>query len=760
MIGNKTRLILAKLLITLILFIWLLPNYESIDVVASQWFHLGIINFLSLGFIYLTNPHKKLNKFFFNVPQLLLTGLFLWAIGSYFYAENRVEVLIESARLLTYVVLLFVLHTIIKRFSISFKFLALVFTISLLFETFIVLFNTILEHQTLLGLSRNQINNGIAANINITSFSILYKIPFAIYLISFKQTKILKVLISILISISFFTIFLLGTRSAIISSFLIIFFSFLFNFIDSRNIIKSFKKSLILIFPILIALLFSELFSQISNIDNSATDRLETIQLNNIQDNSIKQRLTYYDLSIKEFISNPLTGMGFGNWKINSIPYTLTQRSTYIVAYHAHNDFLQILAELGIIGFLLYSCFFISILYILFKSYRNKKISLEKTICIILFAIIYFIDANFNFPQARVIIQINLFLVIAYILNKGSGKEFKNNMFSFVLFILVILTSVSTYSNYRVLNSFIQQKKIYLDFNSQKRTIPIDEVLSFESSYPNISTSCLPLKALKANYLIDGANQDLPKAISMIKAGIRDNSYISYGQTLLSQVYLKIGNIDSSKYFAKQAYYNVPSIEFHVANYLPYVKNERDTVELDKMKTALLNSNSLFIWKNYIETLLSLKDSLLDSEKKLLQVASDRFPEFNYLKNLNLLKNYKTDQLLKAKLISDEAENLFKEKKYSKAAILYEKANSLIPEEPAYIENQARAYMLNKEYNQSIDLFKKLILEYNNNTGEPEFYIGVMYIAIGEKDKGCNWLTSSVNKGYYPSKTFSNQTCL
>ena len=224
MIGNKTRLILAKLLITLILFIWMLPNYESIDVVASQWFHLGIINFLSLGFIYLTNPHKKLNKFFFNVPQLLLTGLFLWAIGSYFYAENRVEVLIESARLLTYVVLLFVLHTIIKRFSISFKFLALVFSISLLFETFIVLFNTILEHQTLLGLSRNQINNGIAANINITSFSILYKIPFAIYLISFKQTKILKVLISILISISFFTIFLLGTRSAIISSFLIIFF--------------------------------------------------------------------------------------------------------------------------------------------------------------------------------------------------------------------------------------------------------------------------------------------------------------------------------------------------------------------------------------------------------------------------------------------------------------------------------------------------------------------------------------------------------
>ena len=51
--------------------------------------------------------------------------------------------------------------------------------------------------------------------------------------------------------------------------------------------------------------------------------------------------------------SNPVFGVGLGNWKLKSIEYDAKDILGYVVPYHAHSDFIQLGAELGIIGFLL-----------------------------------------------------------------------------------------------------------------------------------------------------------------------------------------------------------------------------------------------------------------------------------------------------------------------------------------------------------------------------------------------------------------------
>ena len=45
--------------------------------------------------------------------------------------------------------------------------------------------------------------------------------------------------------------------------------------------------------------------------------------------------------------SNPILGVGLGNWKLKSIEYDAKDIEGYVVPYHAHSDFIQLGAELG-----------------------------------------------------------------------------------------------------------------------------------------------------------------------------------------------------------------------------------------------------------------------------------------------------------------------------------------------------------------------------------------------------------------------------
>ena len=63
----------------------------------------------------------------------------------------------------------------------------------------------------------------------------------------------------------------------------------------------------------------------------------------------VNQRLRYYEDVFKHVVSNPVIGVGLE--KIKSIEYDNKDINGYIVPYHAHSDFIQLGAELGVIGF-------------------------------------------------------------------------------------------------------------------------------------------------------------------------------------------------------------------------------------------------------------------------------------------------------------------------------------------------------------------------------------------------------------------------
>ena len=86
-------------------------------------------------------------------------------------------------------------------------------------------------------------------------------------------------------------------------------------------------------------------------------------------------------------------------YKLKSIEFDKENITKYIVPGHTHNDFLEILIELGIIAFLSFLLVFILLFRLVFKNFFKKGSLIFYPIG--LFLIIYFLDSNLNFPMTR-----------------------------------------------------------------------------------------------------------------------------------------------------------------------------------------------------------------------------------------------------------------------------------------------------------------------------------------------------------------------
>ena len=70
---------------------------------------------------------------------------------------------------------------------------------------------------------------GAAANVNVTSFSIVFKLPFLIYYIETRKKIFSKILLLTLLMISFFVIIILSSRGAFIATLIVFGIYFFFH---------------------------------------------------------------------------------------------------------------------------------------------------------------------------------------------------------------------------------------------------------------------------------------------------------------------------------------------------------------------------------------------------------------------------------------------------------------------------------------------------------------------------------------------------
>ena len=174
-----------------------------------------------------------------------------------------------------------------------------------------------------------------------------------------------------------------------------------------------------------------------------------------------------------------------------------------------------------------------------------------------------------------------------------------------------------------------------------------------------------------SNYLV---SKDSEKGLSLALASIKDNPYVYLGDVLASKIYSKMGLKDSARYYASRAYKNSPTIELSAVNYFPFLTSEKNASEFKKISELLKRSKSEFIWDIYFKSVFSIKDSLSDVDKELLEIGINRFPKFKKLDFLNKTKEFSREELQKAKSLSNEADDYFNKKQYLEAIKLYKEA--------------------------------------------------------------------------------------
>ena len=402
-----------------LLFIPFIPPFGRLDIVGPQYLFISVLlfNFIIVKLVSTKKFEFKLN---YSISFYLL--FLIMALLSIFNSFNVTESVIEVIKhFVTFFLLVFTCSIFNNKKSYISS--AIIVLVGFLFvEAFYILIIFIENYSFEIPPTRLREFQGLAHNQNIASNSILVKIPLTLFLFFKTKSKINKYLLLLIIAISVFDILIIGSRSAIFGIYLLL-LSLITLFLFSRkfNLLEINKK--ILLKPILIILsvfiLQNVLYTNSKN-NLQALDR--TAQLTN--DFSVNYRLNLWKSSLEMIKENPLLGIGIGNWKIISIKYAKNYITEYQVPIHAHNDFMHIMAETGILGGLFYILFFVSPFYFLIKKYyilssREKTLSLFLTLSLIFIGI----DTFFNFPRVRPYSLLNLFWVIAFIYNLNVSKK-------------------------------------------------------------------------------------------------------------------------------------------------------------------------------------------------------------------------------------------------------------------------------------------------------------------------------------------------
>jgi len=694
-----------------------LSNFKAIDILAPQWIYLGAVNILAcLYFLFFNSSAQvglsKLSKSIFIYVYLFY---FLWSGLSYFYAINPTETLLNLPRLGNTFFAVFFCFLLLNNLKNKVVFISRIFIGFLCFEllSFYSDFFTQLETKDF-----NAMNlKGVAGNKNITAASIAFKVPFVLYSIVTVRKGFLKIILSLILFAALFSISVLYARAAILSSFIvfIIFLSYsLYNLVINRsNLVKGLPNFLFTIVPYVAAILLNLAFTSSQN-KGDITSQLGDIEFTEQSSNG---RFQYWSDAYEQVSDHPILGAGLGNWKIASISYGKDHIKGYTVPYHAHNDFIHIFTEVGILGGIAYLSLFIILTFFLFRLlYVQRKEDGNTDFSLFLLVlpfIIYGIDAGLNFPIARPLMQSSLALfmglLLSIYLNRFISKDispFKPIYSRVILGLSLCLLIPGIIIHILSYQSLTQQGRLLYEFNNGDYKLTLAELDEIEDDFPNLTETAMPIKAMKARYFY--LNNQKERAHEYALLGAKDNPQIYFGESLKAQFYLQEQKQDSAYYYSKLAFDNLPNNMPHYNIYMNTLVNRKDIPEINKTFEYVrsLAGDTEVLWNIYLSSLArvtALGDAYAMSKAA---EAFAIFPQSEPIFNLYRIMTYGQQRVIQAKQQYDQAVTLYNQRKLEEAFDLFSQAFDLDPLEYTYALNTGFSLYENGKYQQAITYFK------------------------------------------------------
>jgi O-antigen ligase/tetratricopeptide (TPR) repeat protein len=776
--ARQASLSIGTILFTILyLLVHFIPDLGGADVMGAQWLYSSALDLVVLGYIFFNKStySEAIQAIYSYKFTLVFSALVIWAMGSYFYALNPTETLVTLARLITTYIIFINVSILFYKQDIE-----KVFNIVAYIVGFIMLYDAIYVISTFNNNVKTNFDPSIGSitgnhgNKNVMAASLLIKFPFIVWII--VRSKILvRVLCSFVLLLGTIALFLLSTRSTFVglAIIIILFAATTFYFRDKKDIKESLGRMLFFVLPVVVAFFISNLIianatdtAEESIINGAVTARIQSIKLEN---NASSGRLHLWEGAIDYATKHPFMGAGYGNWKLASIPYEKEFTNDLFVPYHSHNDFLEMFADLGIVGGLCFGWMFLLFPIYAFTIWRNKDAKAFHLPATISFMAVtcYAVDAFLNFPAERTAMQTMLAISAALVWIplghlKSTTLFSKKSWLPMVYLVLAIsLILPSIYIAKLTYDSLKVQKYVMGEIDADPK-MDLNEVKEGLPSIPNLSTSTLPIPALIARYEFRDKHYD--EALRLLRESDNVNPSLHYNDFIRTAVFAAQQKFDSVSYYAKRAFYNWPRATSYYKNVIFAAAKQKDTVEIQKAFNLYNKYRpSGEAWNQYLLGMYEVKNGTDAHLNSLLDSAIKTYPADSALfKNVISVFARSGNLALKNTVIVDYAAQgtqAFMKGNYTKAAQSYIKAIASDPNNYTHYENAGICYYTAKDFKNAVIYFDKAIKFPTANTGKSEFFMAMSFIALNNKPKACESLYAAKSKNYAGVDTYISQNC-
>ncbi|MFM1745035.1 MAG: hypothetical protein RLZZ630_972 [Bacteroidota bacterium] len=745
---HKTEVIpfFPLLIVLLYALVEWLPRFKAVDVMGSQWLFLSVLNAVVAAYLFRQNSQIP-SGFFRTGPFITGGGFLLVAALSFLTAFNPVESLVTYNRLVVAGIAFFNMSVLLSAHPDILRPAIRIIAVVLIVQSAVELvefLDSIKSRKPLDELIMNL--KGNTGNKNFLGAGTLLRIPFLLFLFHDKRFGWQALAVPGLI-ISLTTLFVLNSRSTIVA---LLFISALYiGYIVVRSLKDGDRKILLRpgLYIVAFALSFlitQSLFDRVQRLTQkgqygAVAERLASISFTN---EGSAGRVMLWQSALDFIGKNPLLGGGIGNWKIHSIPYEATTIRGFGLKKHIHNDYLEVTADTGIGGGLLFTAF-LGLIFLLGARLllgRNLPEEWQAVVMVLLLShTAYMSDSLFNFPLERPNMVLHMLFSGAALtgLYARYGKKEKpenSTLNRTIPFVMLIPALGTVWVNWQCYRSMVAQDKIAIEWfgKPQPANPPFksEEVNPMFPSIPNLNELGMPIACMKAKYLAQEGKHAEARAI--LDAGNNANPYLYFAEFLRANMALTDQQTDSAIHYGKVLYYNRPANQQAFDMLYGMLRDMRDTVEMMKafgIKTNtrpeptdyLLHSESMYVLK---------KD--MEARKSILKDGIKRFPE---------------SERLHFQLLFTQGFELTEKGDNKSAAEMYIKSLAYV-KDPQALLNAGIELLKSAQYERAIPYFTDAIATGKFNNGIPEYGRGLCYFNRNLLDQACPDIRTAATKGY------------
>ena len=319
-----------------------------------------------------------------------------------------------------------------------------------------------------------------------------------------------------------------------------------------------------------------------------------------LQSASGKERLFAWYKTADLIEDKWVLGYGAGNWKIffpsKSVAGSYRLQYKNLIFTRVHNDFLEVWAEQGILGFILFTGVFAWALYALFIAFK-KSSSLMRRELIVLGGLLmgYMLISFLDFPKERFEHQVLLALLLARIVEK-TPVFFQNERYSAFLSRKAYLTIITLFGllliinlplgYFRVKGEIHNLKALTAQATSDWKSLELETKAAYSDSY-QISPFGTSIKWLEGVALYH--QKDYLKARDVFEIAMQQTPYYLRLLNDYAGVLVQLKDYEKAVELYLQALYINPEFEEGIFN-LVYVYAQLHNFEeafkwLEKTKT-------------------------------------------------------------------------------------------------------------------------------------------------------------------------------